>query len=96
MTRLPDDELEAALRELPDWTREGDALVRDVRRQSWRDAIDFVNEIAREADERNHHPDVCVVGYRTVTLKLTSHDAGGITERDLSFARWIEESIGRS
>jgi 4a-hydroxytetrahydrobiopterin dehydratase len=95
MTRLPDDELEAALRELPDWTREGDALVRDVRRQSWRDAIDFVNEIAREADERNHHPDVCVVGYRTVTLKLTSHDAGGITGRDVSFARWIEEIVAR-
>jgi 4a-hydroxytetrahydrobiopterin dehydratase len=95
MTRLPDEELEAALQELPGWTREEDALVREVRRRSWSDAIDFVNEIAREADERNHHPDVCVVGYRTVTLKLTSHDAGGITGRDVSFARWIEDLIGR-
>jgi 4a-hydroxytetrahydrobiopterin dehydratase len=95
MTRLADEELEAALQELAGWTREGDALVREVRRRSWSDAIDFVNEIAREADERNHHPDVCVVGYRTVTLKLTSHDAGGVTGRDVSFARWIEDLIGR-
>jgi 4a-hydroxytetrahydrobiopterin dehydratase len=88
---LDDDAIKAALRELPEWSRDGDVLVRVLKRNDWRAAIALVDAVAAEADRRDHHPDVCVTGYRTVTFRLTSHDAGGITKRDLDMARAIDE-----
>jgi 4a-hydroxytetrahydrobiopterin dehydratase len=76
---------------MPDWTLDGQAITRSFRRRDWRDAIAFVNAIADEAEARNHHPDLAVSGYRWVTVRLTSHDAGGITDRDLALARLIDE-----
>jgi 4a-hydroxytetrahydrobiopterin dehydratase len=90
MARLDDAEIAAALQQLPGWWREGEVLVRTYRRRDWADAVAFVNTIAPEADRRNHHPDVCITGYRSVTIRLTSHDEGGITKRDVNLATWIE------
>ena len=90
MARLDDAAIATALQGLPSWWREGDVLVRTYRRHDWADAIAFVNLIAPEADRRNHHPDVCITGYRNVTIRLTSHDEGGITQRDVNLATWIE------
>jgi len=88
---LDDEAIEAALRALPEWVREGDVLVRVVKRKDWRDAIALVDAVAAEADRRDHHPDLCVTGYRTVTFRLTTHSASGITQRDLDLARAIDE-----
>ena len=90
MARLDDAEIAAALQQLPGWWREGEVLVRTYRRRDWADAVAFVNVIAPEADRRNHHPDLCITGYRNVTVRLTSHDEGGITKRDVNLATWIE------
>jgi 4a-hydroxytetrahydrobiopterin dehydratase len=91
MAMLTDVAIEAALRELPEWARDGDVLVRTIKRKDWRDAIALVDAVAAEADRRDHHPDLCVTGYRTVTFRLTTHSAGGITRRDLDLARAIDE-----
>ncbi|HVL54650.1 MAG TPA: 4a-hydroxytetrahydrobiopterin dehydratase [Vitreimonas sp.] len=88
---LDDDVVARALRDHPDWTREGDVLVRTIKRRDWADAIALVNAVAQEAERRNHHPDVCVTGYRSVTFRLTTHSEGGITQRDLDLARRIED-----
>ena len=88
---LDDVAIEAALRALPDWKREGDAIVRTLRRRDWLDAIALLNVVAPEAERRNHHPDVCITGYRDVTFRLTTHSKGGITERDINLATWIDE-----
>lgn len=93
MPVLSDEEITRAIDGLPGWTREGDTLVATFRRKDWRDALAFVNAIGDEAERRNHHPDVCISGYRTVTLRLTTHSDGGITQRDVSLAAWIS---GRS
>lgn len=89
MDRLDEAAIDDALRDLA-WQRDGDAIVRVVRRRDFADAISFVNAVAAEAERRNHHPDICVRGYRTVELRLTSHDAGGVTRRDLTMARAID------
>ena len=91
MQTLDDAELDAVFRELPGWSREGDALVRTFRRRDWRDAIAFVNAVADEAERRDHHPDLSITGYRNVTIRLTSHDSGGVTKRDVTLARRIDE-----
>jgi len=91
VAKLDDDAIEAALGDLPDWSRDGDVLVRIIKRKDWRAAIAIVDAVAAEADRRDHHPDLCVTGYRTVTFRLTTHSAGGITRRDLDLARAIDE-----
>ena len=87
---LDDAAIETALSGLPDWTREGDTIVRTMRRRDWLDAIALLNAVAPEAERRNHHPDVCITVYRDVTFRLTTHSKGGITERDIGFATWID------
>ena len=92
MPALSDEEITQAIEELPAWSRDGDALAATFRRKDWRDALAFVNQIGDEAERRDHHPDVCVTGYRTVTLRLSTHSEGGITSRDVSLATWISEA----
>ena len=88
---LDDPAIEAALSGLPDWKREGNTIARTVRRRDWLDAIALLNTVAPEAERRNHHPDVCITGYRDVTFRLTTHSKGGITERDIDLATWIDQ-----
>jgi 4a-hydroxytetrahydrobiopterin dehydratase len=92
---LDDTAIDAALSRLPDWSREGDTLVRTYQRRDWADAVALLNAIADEAERRNHHPDVCIAGYRNVTVRLTTHSKGGITQRDVDLATWIDELAGR-
>jgi 4a-hydroxytetrahydrobiopterin dehydratase len=67
------------------WERTGDVLVLERRFDTFAEAIAFVDAVAREADERNHHPDISV-HYTAVRLELSTHDAGGLTELDLDLA----------
>lgn len=92
MTTLDDAAIQAGLDQLPEWQRDGDALVRTYTRRDWLDAIAFLDRIAPEAERRNHHPDVSITGYRNVTIRLMTHSAGGITQRDLDLATWIERA----
>lgn len=96
MAKLDDEAIDAALREVPEWSLEGDVLVRVVKRKDWRHAIALVDAVAAEADRRDHHPDLCVTGYRTVMFRLTTHSAGGITRRDLDLAGAIDELAAKS
>ena len=92
---LDEAALDEALRRLPEWSRDGGTLVRTYQRRDWLDAIALVDAVAPEAERRNHHPDVSITGYRTVTFRLTTHSKGGITQRDVDLATWIEELAAR-
>ena len=89
MPVLSEQEIARAIDGLPGWARDKDTVAATFRRKDWRDALAFVNAIGDEAERRNHHPDVCISGYRTVTIRLTTHSEGGITRRDVSLAAWI-------
>ena len=82
---LSDDEIETRLRRLA-WEREGDEIVREWRFEDFTEAIAFVNQVAEEAEEANHHPDIFVHGWNKVRLSLTNHSAGGLTETDFTMA----------
>jgi 4a-hydroxytetrahydrobiopterin dehydratase len=87
----PDDvAIDLRLHDLPEWSRDGDVLVRTIKRQNWLEAIRLVDAVAQEAERRNHHPDLCVTGYRSVTFRLTTHSAGGLTQRDFELAAAID------
>ncbi|MGH9866745.1 MAG: 4a-hydroxytetrahydrobiopterin dehydratase [Candidatus Polarisedimenticolia bacterium] len=86
---LPDTTITERLASFPGWTRDGNALVRTESFPSFMEAIRFVNAVAEVAEKVDHHPDM-TISYRKVTFRLSSHDAGGITERDLRLARAID------
>ncbi|MGH9045954.1 MAG: 4a-hydroxytetrahydrobiopterin dehydratase [Acidimicrobiales bacterium] len=71
------------------WTREGEELVKEVRREGFTGALSFVNEVGALAEAADHHPDIDI-RWNTVTLRLATHSAGGLTERDLSLAAQID------
>lgn len=89
MDTLDPDSIRAALADLDGWTFEDDRIVRELRFDGFRDAIAFINRVADLADEANHHPELTNV-YSRVRVELTSHDAGGVTNRDLALARAID------
>ena len=74
-----------------DWKQTDDALERDYEFPDFKAAMWFVNRVADLAEERNHHPDILVHGWNKVRLTLTSHDAGGLTERDHALASAIDD-----
>ncbi len=91
---LPEGEIRGKLEALPFWKREGRCLARDIAFPGFTDAVRFIGVIADHAERIDHHPDI-LLSYRRMTLRLTSHDAGGITERDFRLAGLIEESLQR-
>ena len=78
---------------MADWTEAGGALERAFELPSFADAIAFVNRVAELAEQENHHPDIAI-SYRTVTLRWTTHSAGGITDRDRELARRTDVLAG--
>lgn len=86
---LTDSDVKGALAELPGWKQQGKALAKKFDMQAFKAAVAFANTVAELSERADHHPDI-LIQYRTVTLTLSSHDAGGITGRDMRLARQIE------
>jgi 4a-hydroxytetrahydrobiopterin dehydratase len=89
---LSDGEIEQACSRLPGWEREGDQIVKWYELPSFRDAITFVAAIADAAEAADHHPDIDI-RYRRVRVGLSTHDAGGITQKDIDLAKAIEAAV---
>lgn len=77
------------------WRRDGNALVGQVEAATFMSGIDLVVEVAKAAEELDHHPDISI-SWRTVTFTLSTHSAGGITELDTELAQRIEELVRES
>jgi len=88
-TKLTDTELKQALAELPGWSLKDGMIVKKYAHNSFPEAIVFVNAVAHLAELLNHHPDVDI-RYSDITVALVTHDAGGITVKDVTLAKQIE------
>ena len=91
-TKLSDVEIQRALGNRQGWTRRGDAISRTVQLANFVDAMKLVNQVADEAERRNHHPDIDI-RYSKVTFTLSTHDAGGVTQSDLGLAEAIDSFV---
>jgi 4a-hydroxytetrahydrobiopterin dehydratase len=89
---LDEDELKAALKKCPEWEYEKHAITRTVEFEEFNDAIDFVNDLAEIAEEAQHHPDI-IIRHTRVKLKLTTHDAGGVTDLDIQLAQRVDNLV---
>ena len=84
------DEITRALDGLANWAYDGDALVKKFTFDDFAAAIDFMAAARPQIDELNHHPEWTNV-YNRVDVRLNSHDVGGVTERDFTLARLLDE-----
>ncbi|MBA2644355.1 MAG: 4a-hydroxytetrahydrobiopterin dehydratase [Solirubrobacterales bacterium] len=89
MGLLTDEKITDELQQVA-WSRQGDEISREVRLRDFAAAMAFVNQVAEAAEAANHHPDILVHGWNRVRLTLTTHSAGGLTERDFMLARVID------
>ena len=88
------DQIDLAIRDhLPQWKVVDKELVREVKAPAFLDGIRLVATVAQLAESMNHHPDIDI-RYTTITFRVTTHDAGGITDDDLVLARHIDTAAG--
>ena len=90
---LSNDDIESKIADLDNgWELKDGKIVKSFQFSSFMDAIEFVNEIARIAERRDHHP-IITINWKTVKLSLKSFDVDAITKRDISLAEEIEKVI---
>ena len=88
MPLLTNEQRTEALKSLAGWQQQGKMITKSYHFASFLDAIAFINAVAPLSEAANHHPEIQNV-YNRVTLHLTTHDAGGLTEKDLALAHQI-------
>jgi 4a-hydroxytetrahydrobiopterin dehydratase len=88
-TPLSDIEIQRALGGLPGWSRKGDMLVKAYHFATFPAGIAFVAAVSEIAEAQAHHPDIDI-RYTKVQFACSTHDAGGITEKDFTLAHAIE------
>jgi len=89
---LNPEAIQTLLMEIPNWKLEGDMISRTVEFPSFLEAVDAVNNIAREAEAMDHHPDIDI-RWRTVRLALSTHSAGGLTTLDFQLAKKLDQLL---
>ena len=89
MARLSDAEIEERLGQLDGWNRSGDAIVKEFDNGDFKGSVDFVNRLTPQAEEMNHHPDL-EISWKTVTVTISTHSEGGLTDSDFELARRID------
>lgn len=96
MPKLTTDQARAALASLPDWTHDAGrgAIRREFRFADFSEAFSFMSELALLSERSNHHPEWFNV-YNRVEITLTTHDAGGLSQRDVDWARHADAAFAR-
>jgi 4a-hydroxytetrahydrobiopterin dehydratase len=86
---LPDDEIESRLDELQGWSRDGDAITKTFKNDDFVGSVRFVDALVEPAEVMGHHPDLSL-SWDEVTVSITNHAAGGLTENDFELAKRID------
>ncbi|MBX3388787.1 MAG: 4a-hydroxytetrahydrobiopterin dehydratase [Phycisphaeraceae bacterium] len=90
MPKLSEGQVEEALKAVPEWGESGDAIQRTFQFPDFVRAMGFVDQVAQTAERAQHHPDI-LIRYNKVTLTLSTHDSGGITEKDFDLAKKCDQ-----
>jgi 4a-hydroxytetrahydrobiopterin dehydratase len=87
---LSKDEIQQRLKKMEGWSHAGKALQKKFTFKSFMPAIGFVNKLAEAAENAGHHPDI-TINYNVVTISLSTHSEGGVTEKDFALATQTDE-----
>lgn len=91
---LTDEEIGRQLGDLPGWTRKGDEITASYEAPDFPAAIRLVDEVAVEAEDMQHHPDIDI-RWRTVKFVLSTHSEGGLTQLDVELAHRVAQAAAR-
>lgn len=89
MAELTPKQIKAALPSVQDWCKQSASITRTCEFKDFVAAMKFVNKVARVAEAAAHHPDIDV-RWNKVTLTLTTHSAGGLTQQDFDLAQQLD------
>jgi len=83
-------EAEKRLQSLKGWSLRDNSIERNFKFRDFRQAVEFVNKVAEVAESENHHPDILLWSWNNVKITLTTHSAGGLSEKDFAVAEKID------
>ena len=92
MMRLSSEQISEQLKNIPGWSVKEEKLHKDFEFESFNQAFGFMTRAAMEIEKMNHHPEWFNV-YNKITVDLTTHDAGGITENDMGLAKILNSLV---
>ncbi|MDQ4071265.1 MAG: 4a-hydroxytetrahydrobiopterin dehydratase [Actinomycetota bacterium] len=95
MARMADEEIEARLEDLEGWERSGDSIRKQFKLDDFVGSVEFVNRLVAPAEDMGHHPDL-EISWNKVTVSLSTHSQGGLTEADFDLAARIEAIGGEA
>jgi len=94
MPALTPDQVSLKLKAIPEWSVKAKTLFRTFKFEDFLASIAFVRRVAKRAEKNQHHPDIDI-RYDKVTLTLTTHDEGGLTEKDFTLAEHCDEIFAK-
>ena len=89
---IAEEDIDKWMKKVPEWEVEEKTLIRVVEFDEFNEGIDFVDGVAEIAEEAQHHPDIDI-RWTAITLRLTTHEQGGITSADFELASRIDNLI---
>ncbi len=95
LRKLTEGEIDDALTTAEAWTRDGDRIRRRFEFPDFVEAFGFMTRVALAAERANHHPDWSNV-YRSVDIALSTHDVGGLSDRDFALAKEIDALVSHA
>ena len=93
MNKLNQDQINSNLKNLLGWIFENESISKQFQFKDFIEALSFVNAVGLESEKMDHHPDILMFGWNKVKITISTHSAGGVTEKDFSLASKIEERI---
>jgi 4a-hydroxytetrahydrobiopterin dehydratase len=94
MPVLTTKQINLHLKAVPEWTKRAKTILRTFEFEGFLNGVEFVNRIAKRAQKLNHQPDIDI-RFNKVTLTLSTHDEGGITEKDFTLARQCDDVFSK-
>ena len=92
MGKLTQGQVKEGMSSVPEWSRKGSVISRTFKFKDFPAALKFVNAISRIAEKAQHHPDIDI-RWNKVTMALTTHDSGGLTDKDFAMAAKIDAAF---
>jgi 4a-hydroxytetrahydrobiopterin dehydratase len=93
MTALTNQQILEQLKSFHNWIYVNNSITKEFLFKDFIEAISFVHAVALEAEKMDHHPDILIYGWNKVKINISTHSAGGVTEKDFQLAQKIEERI---
>jgi 4a-hydroxytetrahydrobiopterin dehydratase len=90
MALLNENEITQHIKAVNNWRFSENQIGKEFKFKDFKEALSFINKVGEFAEDMNHHPDILLHSYNKVKITLSSHDAGGVTEKDFKLAKKIE------